>query len=174
MLKPAWYIHPEYGQNVDVIALPIPQEITDYYKLVAINSIKFDLECKEEIADDAFVIGYPFSGATYLQLPIWMRASIASEPAVDIDRLPKLFVETATRLGLSGSPVIMQRVGIHDMKNGALTGSEVFGRIRNFIGVYSDNIGCDELRSRLGVVWKEKVISEIIESKVFGKVAVRM
>ena len=123
------------------------------------------------MADEAFVIGYPFSDATYLQLPIWKRASIASEPDVDVDQLPKLLIDTATRPGLSGSPVIMQRVGIHGMNGGEIDKNTIIGRIRNFLGVYSGRIGADEVKAQLGIVWKAHVIQEIIDGQVPGKPA---
>ena len=168
MEEPFWYEHPDFGRAVDVVAIPLPENLREQYRFFPINAVTFDTDYKEEVADDAFVIGYPFSDPTYLQLPVWKRASIASEPDVDLDQLPKLLIDTATRSGLSGSPVIMQRVGIHGMKGGTLTGSEMIGRIRNFIGIYSGRIGTDEFKAQLGIVWKAKVINEIIDAKVFG------
>jgi hypothetical protein len=172
MELPAWYEHPSHGSAVDVVALPIPQSIVNQYKLFPINSITFDTQFKDEVADDAFVIGYPFSETTYLQLPIWKRASIASEPDINIEQLPKILIDTATRSGLSGSPVIMQRVGIHGMVGPMPTDDTVFGRIRSFLGIYSGRIGKDEFKAQLGIVWKASVIMEIIEGKVYGKATV--
>jgi trypsin-like peptidase len=170
MREPVWYEHPKYGRAVDVVVIPLPEALASEYKFFPINAIPFDTQYKEEVADDAFVVGYPFSDNTYLQLPIWKRASIASEPDVNIDQLPKLFIDTATRPGLSGSPVIMQRVGIHGMKGDKLAGTEVIGRIRSFLGIYSGRIGVDELKAQLGIVWKARVITDIIEAKALGKV----
>lgn len=100
-------------------------------------------------------------------MPIWKKASIATQP--DIDSLPKILIDTATRSGLSGSPVIMQRVGVHGMVNAQVMSETTFGRIRKFIGVYSGRIGDDELKAQLGIVWKAKVIDEIINAKIKGK-----
>ncbi len=168
LTEPAWFEHPIHGCKVDVVALPIPDDIRNQFALYPINAIEFDAAFKEEVADDTFVIGYPFSETPYLQLPIWKRASIASEPTVDLDSLPKMLLDTATRSGLSGSPVVMQRVGIHGMSGGVLKGQEIIGRIRNFIGVYSGRIGVGEERAQLGIVWKARVIAEIIEGQAKG------
>jgi hypothetical protein len=62
----------------------------------------------------------------------------------------------------------MARSGIHGIVYGVVTASTVIGRIRNFIGVYSGRIGTDELKAQLGVVWKAKVIDEIIDAATFG------
>ena len=169
MRKPTWYEHPHYGRSVDVVVLPLSEYVRTNYRLFPINTIEFDATFAEEVADEAFVVGYPFFDTTYLQLPIWKRASIASEPSVDLDQLPKLLIDTATRPGLSGSPVIMQRVGLHGMTGNTMKGNELIGRIRNFIGVYSGRIGAHELKAQLGIVWKARVIAEIIDAKAFGK-----
>lgn len=169
--EPAWYEHPTFGRKVDVVALPLSDNIKSKYRLFPINAIEFDSGFKEEVADDAFVVGYPFADITYASLPIWKRASLASEPDIDVDHLPKMLIDTATRPGLSGSPVIMQRVGLHGVKVGGLTDDTIFGRIRKFVGVYSGRIGDDELKAQLGIVWKARVISEIVGAKTFGKIA---
>jgi hypothetical protein len=168
MEHPAWLEHPTHGKAVDVVALPLPPVLWEKYKPFPINEIQFDSQFKTEVADEAFVIGYPFSDTPYLQLPIWKRASVASEPDVNLDQLPKLLIDTATRPGLSGSPVVMQRIGIHGMQGGVMQGSELIGRIRNFIGVYSGRIGKDEAKAQLGIVWKVAVIDEIIDGKTYG------
>jgi len=167
MQKPGWYVHPGHGHDVDVVAVPLPSNLYEAYQFFPINSIKFDNAFKTRVADDAFIVGYPFSNTPHLQLPIWKRASVASEPDVDIGNLPKFLVDTATRPGLSGSPVLMQRTGIHGKTGEQLTGSEIIGTIRNFIGVYSGRVGADETKAQLGVVWKSHVIDEIIDSKIY-------
>lgn len=170
MEMPAWYEHPVHGHHVDVVAIPLNEELKQNYRLYPINAIEdeFNNNFKEWVSDDVFVIGYPFNETPHLQLPIWKRGSIASEPDVNIDQLPKFLIDTATRSGLSGSPVIMQRDGVHGFSGGAIKGDEIIGRIRNFVGVYSGRIGDNELKAQLGIVWKAKVIDEIIDAKVFG------
>ena len=61
MREPAWYEHPNFGRKVDVVALPLCDDIKSQYRLFPINTIEFDSGFKEEVADDAFVVGYPFS-----------------------------------------------------------------------------------------------------------------
>lgn len=163
MFDPVWLEHPIHGKDVDVVAIPIATEIAEKYMFFAINDVDFDSKFKEEVADEVYVIGYPFFDITYAQLPIWKKGSIASEPDINIDQKPKMLIDTATRSGLSGSPVIMQRIGIHGMKDGKMADDSLIGRIRNFVGVYSGRIGDDELKAQLGIVWKKHVIDEIIE-----------
>src|SRR5690606_7547831 len=117
--KPAWLVHPEFRERIDVVAIPITS--IDSARLHAINKGDFEPESEAFVGDDCFVIGYPFDNFQPLGLPIWKRASIASEPLLNVDQLPKILVDTATRPGLSGSPVIFQRTGIHKMTDGKMT-----------------------------------------------------
>ena len=71
-----------------------------------------------KVADEVFILGFPYKIGNASQIPIWKRGSVASEPELDCDNLPKLFVDTASRPGMSGSPVIYKRIGIHGVKNG--------------------------------------------------------
>lgn len=168
MTKPVWLVHPEHNEQVDVVAIELDNEDTFIYK--PINKADFDDDILPEVADDTFVIGYPFDDMRYLGLPIWKKASIATEPQVNEDQLPKILIDTATRPGLSGSPVIYQRIGIHKLKNGISQPDSIFGRIRGFLGVYSGRIGKGEEMAQLGIVWKKKVIDEIIEGNQKGSI----
>lgn len=168
MTKPKWLVHPIYKSKVDVVAIEL-ETFTDII-FSPLNKYDFDNDISPEVADEAFIIGYPFEDFRYLGLPIWKKASIATEPTVNEDQLPKMLLDTATRPGLSGSPVIYQRIGIHRMKDGQLQPDSIIGRIRGFLGVYSGRIGKGEMMAQLGIVWKKKVIEEIIKGQSFGDV----
>jgi hypothetical protein len=162
-LNKLWLEHPIHGKSVDVIA--IETVIPDYYSVTTIDEA---IEPNNEntplnIGNDVFILGYPFGISSGGGLPIWKRASIASEPVIDVDDLPKLFVDTASRPGMSGSPVVLKErrpMTIIDKNKG-------FSRnFMRFVGVYSGRIGTkDELGAQLGIVWKSKVIEEIIFQK---------
>lgn len=157
-----WLIHPVHKENVDVVAieLEVPENFMGFIR--PINTVNFDT-FKLEVADDVFILGYPFSLNGGGRFPIWKRGSIATEPEIDYDGLPKIFVDTATRSGMSGSPVIFRRQGIHTANNdGKLTLDTVIGRIQGFVGIYSGRIGKSDLDAQLGIVWKKEVIEEII------------
>jgi hypothetical protein len=166
-----WLVHPVHNELVDVIALEI--EFDDEFDGVfrPLNKIPFD-NYKIEVSDDVYILGFPYelNGGGYF--PIWKRASIASEPDIDYDGLPKIFVDTASRSGMSGSPVIYRRTGIHNTDNGQLTLKTVIGTIQGFVGVYSGRIGKSELDAQLGVVWKKEVIDEIIDGNTTDKIKV--
>jgi hypothetical protein len=168
MTLPKWLVHPKFKENVDVVAIELPMHDDLIYS--AINTYKFDSEFQSEVGDDCYIIGYPFEDFRYWGLPIWKRASISTEPTVNEDQLPKILVDTATRPGLSGSPVIFQRTGVHNLKDGVFTNDSIIGRLRGFLGVYSGRIGDGEIGAQLGIIWKSKVIEEIINGKTKGSI----
>lgn len=168
MTQPKWLVHPFLKEKIDVVAIELDSNENLEYS--AINKSDFDSDIPPEVGDDCFIIGYPFDGFRYLGLPIWKRGSIATEPSVNEDQLPKILVDTATRPGLSGSPVVYQRTGVHKMKNGEFTDDSLIGTIRGFLGVYSGRIGKGEIHAQLGIVWKSKIIEEIIIGQTRGDI----
>ena len=170
--QPKWFVHPEHGYLVDVIAIPIYQKskLPSHIKVFPLNTLKFDEEFEPMISDDVFVIGFPFNVTGNFEFPIWKRGTIATELMIDIDGLPKLLIDTATRSGMSGSPVIFQRYGMHVHPSGEM-GKNVLGMIRGFIGIYSGRIGAeDNFKSQLGIVWKKQVIEEILAGRKTGSI----
>ena len=140
---PLWLVHPTFGDRVDVVALQL------------------DID-----AEDAFVLGFPEGLDGGVGFPVWKRASIASEPYVDLDGLPKLYIDTATRRGMSGSCVVARRNFAWpeggDVRNAA------FGEIFQFLGVYSGRVGEQDVAAQLGIVWKGSVIDQIIDGNCRG------
>jgi hypothetical protein len=106
------------------------------------------------VGKEVFVLGYPF-GQLALRLslhPIWKRASIATELDYLVEHLPMFLVDTASRSGMSGSPVIY-----------------VAGQFQQFVGVYSGRYGADDLNDvQLGRVWRAPLVQEIIDNGVCG------
>jgi hypothetical protein len=168
LTKPNWLVHPVEKEKVDVVAIEISK--SDEFVYSAINKADFENDIKLEIGDDCFVIGYPFNEFRYLGLPVWKKASVATEPSVNEDQLPKLLIDSATRPGLSGSPVIFQRSGIHNLVDGIIKDDSIIGTIRGFVGIYSGRIGQGEINAQLGIVWKKHVIEEIITGNQKGDI----
>ncbi len=155
---PLWLVHPQHGNQVDVVALPVqPHANAEMYPINGMPSEDLQIQ----IGTDVFVLGYPF-GIGPAGLPIWKRASVASEPEiVDPDR-PYMLIDTASRPGMSGSPVISRSWGTHQLEGGnlALGGSSVATR---FIGVYSGRLATnDPIDVQLGLVWPANFIADII------------
>ncbi len=142
---PLWRQH-SMSPGVDVVALPLPG--LPGAALYPINEMPNN-PGTVPIGIEAFILGYPF-GISVSTLPIWKQASVASEPSMPIGGKPCFYVDTASRPGMSGSPVILRhRIAI--------------GPPTTFIGVYSGRVGAeDELQTQLGIVWRAEVIDQII------------
>ncbi len=161
-----WLIHPLYKEKVDVVAIEL--DFSENFKGIfkPINKIKFD-NFKLEVSDDVFILGFPYSLKGGGHFPIWKRGSVATEPDLDYDGLPKFFIDSASKSGMSGSPVIFKRNGIHGAYGGSLQPDSLIGEIQGFIGIYSGRlIGESKLDAQLGIVWKKEVIEEIIEGNL--------
>src|SRR5258708_39700911 len=68
---------------------------------------------KLEVTQTCFVVGFPL-GLVDRQdphhvLPIYKSANIASEPYLDFQGKPIVVIDSTTRPGMSGSPVVVQR-----------------------------------------------------------------
>lgn len=159
----SWIQHPK-GQEIDVAAQEINIPIIS--SCVFINKLASTPEMALNISDDVFVIGYPLGLTVSAYLPVWKRASIASDPSVSVKEKPLILVDTATRSGMSGSPVIIRKYDSFSNVDGGATLST--GPHSKFIGIYSGRLGKGELEAQLGLVWKAEVIEEILKNNVTG------
>jgi trypsin-like peptidase len=160
--KPTWLVHPTLGSKIDVVALQIVPNIESgsYH----INDLPSE-DLAVEVGHDIFVLGYPF-GVGPGGFPIWKRGSIASEPRVFSEQQRYILVDTASRPGMSGSPVIRRSWGTHLMASGATSTimGDTISIATKFIGVYSGRLHTkDSLDAQLGLVWPAHYITEIIE-----------
>jgi len=166
--KYCWLEHP-LQNTIDVAVLPIKNVPNSaIYPINQVNESRGikDFPSDFYVGQEVFVLGFPLGLKGSGAFPIWKKASIATEPYLPLNgESQKILIDTATRKGMSGSPVMV--VGT--------PGSEVlfdgkeqpinFRSFKFFLGVYSGRItGSDELAAQLGIVWKEQVIKEIIEA----------
>jgi hypothetical protein len=157
--RPLWLIYPGRGRGIDVVALPLPMSGDDpVITMCPINTLTSP-PLRIRIGMDVFILGYPF-GAAPPAFPVWKRGSIASEP--DLVRLTTGYylVDTASRPGMSGAPVILRN----------WTNDYVEGSVRaitdtpatNFIGVYSGRLGAPKEEAQIGMVWHGSYVRDII------------
>jgi len=163
--EPLWLEHAHHGHAIDVVALPIALPAGAAVRTIdAVNSVP---KMVVKVSQSVFVLGYPIALSGGRGFPIWKRASIATEPAISLDGLPKMLVDTATRKGMSGSPVIARADGEFDVE-GPPAAYRPPGRVYRFLGVYSGRLGSDEMQAQLGIVWREHALAEILEAPTIG------
>ena len=170
--RPTWFQHPTRGQDFDVAALRIdrlPEEAAVYEAARPDETANMAFT----VGMDVFVLGYPL-GLTHQDiLPVWKRASIATEPELPVAGLPVFLVDTATREGMSGSPVIARGYGQVMLAQGGGTGIGG-GTYTRFLGIYSGRYGADdEFAAQLGRVWHRSVIDEVIRGQKRGAYVLR-
>jgi hypothetical protein len=158
--NPLWWIHPQHGNKIDVVVVPLnPDPDVEMYP---INTLANN-DLLVQVGMDVFVLGYPF-GIGPGGFPIWNRGSVGSEPELVPHAQLHVFVDTASRPGMSGSPVIRRSWGSHMMANGNI--SIGVGSATKFVGIYSGRIvSSDPLDAHLGLTWPASFVSEIISGR---------
>ena len=169
-LNPIWLVHPSC--RADIVAIPVPSTIKKrngtLVDIFCVNSIEMTENMMVFVADDVFVVGYPYGLTAGINSPlaVWKRATIASEPTKNyyVGARKTILIDTTTRSGMSGSPVFCRRVGEYSSTTGDIVvDCEVHCK---FIGIYSNRIDGDRRDdSFLGVVWKKEMIDEIIDGR---------
>jgi hypothetical protein len=154
--QPRWLVHPRFGRSVDAVALPLDASLVG--ELLPAN--RTDQRIALDQGDDVFVLGFPKGLTGGLQFPIWKRGSIASVPWLSWRNLPAILIDTATREGMSGSPVIARSDQV--LLGGMDIPLQGTGDSSMFIGVYSGRLGASEMEAQLGIVWREEAIYDIV------------
>ena len=164
--QPLWSQHARYGQDVDIASLSfkklLGQEGLEKSKRrlpVGINRLDI-VDLPVQVASEVFILGFPLGIMKTDVFPVWKRASVATEYEFPIDGKPMFLVDTATREGMSGSPVIMRAVtrfaAVKDMP------SFQYDMATTFLGVYSGRHVGELQEAQLGIVWKAELIRELI------------
>ena len=163
--EPLWLECPDHGSHVDVVGLPLTDmEGADYYAYSCAGAIGHDVTSlpaplKWGPSDFVNVVGFPFGWTGGGSLGIWVQGAIATEPEVDYDNLPRFLIDSRTRPGQSGSPVVIyKRNGWVTLVNGQPY--LLYNPVTLLIGVYSGRLSQE---SDLGTVWKASVVAEIAE-----------
>jgi Trypsin-like peptidase domain len=157
---PRWREHPQWGDKVDVVALPLVE-------VSGVELYPYDpwtvppIKMRAVVSDFVNIVGFPFGRNAGGGFAIWTKGSIATDPDLDFDDLPAFLVDARTRQGQSGSPVILYSppgpVAL-ESESGAMG---VFDApMTELLGVYSGRINAE---SDLGYVWKRSCLVEIVD-----------
>lgn len=132
-----------------------------------INELEQEQRLEVEAGMDCFILGFPegLFGAGFT--PIWKRGSIAAEPYLGHPH----YIDSATRRGMSGSPVIIRHSGMFAPRGspGVMTGEEVIGTVERFVAIYSGRIGDDELGGQLGKAWQSGFLNDVLTLATRGQ-----
>lgn len=163
----SWFEHPEFGRNADIAVLPLGQFPPNWNAyIIPVNSNEFDGDVEMRVTQDVFIVGYPIGLIDECPIPVWKRATVATEPLVNPDGEHKFFVDTATRPGMSGSVAIGIFEGFGDYKktDGSMAKS-IAWKGRKVIGIYSGRLKPHTEMVQLGIIWKRHLIDETIKGR---------
>jgi hypothetical protein len=161
---PIWLEH-SLRENVDVVAIKLAPAAFEGFANEAINLIEQELRLTLDAGMECFILGFPEGIIGPAKTPIWKRGSVASEP---YDGRVYYYVDSATRKGMSGSPVIGRHSGFISFGGAPVSDDSVIGTVEKFIGIYSGRVGDDALGYQLGMVWKVDVLQDILSGNTKG------
>src|SRR5262249_16465295 len=106
--------------------------------------------------------------------PVWKRGTIATDPTFDPGGLPQMYVDSATRQGMSGSVVIARHIVVGrpiKKKDGTSTNPLIYPVSDVVLGIYFGRLGADHIQAQLGIVWKRRVIEETVDGNAIANIA---
>ncbi|WP_446924780.1 hypothetical protein [Klebsiella pneumoniae] len=189
-----YYIHPDNWPRVDVVAIPFDVNETHTsvmcagYDKVDFKRSLFDNDgnliiraIQQYLVDDAlakrwmnsasvtdevFIPGYPHNITDQFYNPVWKRATIATNPALQWQNARKFLIDSASSSGMSGASVFYY----NNEGDVSICGHHInIGRVAAIhAGIYVGRVGVtDKADPQVGIVWHTSVINEIIDGEVF-------
>jgi hypothetical protein len=160
-----WRQHPTLGQNIDVAALPLGNQ--QGLQNLAINAQPdYFAPTKLRMGAEVFLLGYPLAIEGNGKFPIWKRGSLATFPNGEIAGRKAYLIDSATREGMSGSPVIFPETMLMNMNYGGIRTEIARYRLG---GTYSGRFEkTDELGASLAVAWHSDYLDDIVSGGVKG------
>jgi hypothetical protein len=152
-----WLEH-KLHERVDVIALQLT--VTKEVKIYEIDLALANFDLTISPSEAVSILGFPMGLTSGGKFPIWKTGHVASDMDIDWDNKPVFLIDATTKSGMSGSPVIAKRVGNYQSSSACVNAGDAV----RFLGVYSGR-EADEYGVEVGLVWKPRVISEILSGK---------
>lgn len=160
--KPIWYVHPLYKNHVDVVAIPITKP--DMARCFAINSIP-TVDLIRRVGMRVFIVGFPF-GRSPTGLPIWKQGTFATEPSLSPKFERYMLIDSASRPGMSGSPVIQREFGHIQTADGQIGTVKDGDGAGSIVGIYTGRLATNDFNDpQLGIVWPISLVEEIVNSR---------
>ncbi|MBD8108612.1 S1 family peptidase [Erwinia persicina] len=186
-----FYEHKKRSNGVDIVAIKI--EMDDEQR--SIITTQHDIDLVDDIAvhvtSNLFIAGYPWGFSAEPSLPIWKKGTVASDPRFSSEGIPKIYIDTFTNPGMSGSPVFASegREGfIYNPKYeevykkslvGDIKSKKIISRLdinnvvqtRKFrlfrlMGIYSGRVMFSEKDPQIGIFWPLTLLDELLSDAI--------
>ncbi|MBO6830091.1 MAG: trypsin-like peptidase domain-containing protein [Muricauda sp.] len=142
---------------VDVVAIPLKDTISDV-KLYPVDYTKTSDSLVVMPTDRVFILGFPKGFRSAPAFPVWKSGLIASEPDIDQEGKPIIWVDLIGYPGMSGSPVYLITDKL-TYKNG--DSAQLFGGKESFfMGVFSHGY----MDISTGALWKGTYLKTLFDS----------
>lgn len=161
--QPLWLVHP--SRRVDIAVLPVPSRKELTIALYPLNVLA-NAALRIEIGMEVFILGYPFE-IKLPAYPVWKRGSIASEPQLVRMMADYMLVDTASRPGMSGAPVIRRSWTNHMVQPGVV--ALVDTPLNKFIGGFIPAGPQPTIRTKPRLVWSGTLPSSTRSSLQTGE-----
>jgi len=178
-----WLVHPSAGEQVDVAAIKICKhdfrsKIVPHSFARAINSLP-EKNLELFVGDELLIAGFPRNLSNH-RLPLFKRATFASEPIlfadvpeiVGVSNRRQVWVDTSTREGMSGAPVlhvkrsIMLRGKDNREYDDLLDAYAFYGIYSGRLNDIEGNLTSDSFfASQIGIVWPKPLIERIVDGQ---------
>lgn len=175
-----WRVHPTAGEQVDIAAIPFDEEYRTSEgapRSLARPFNAFESKRHEQfVGDELMIVGFPRNLHIH-GLPLFKRATFASEPTLFKDEQSfrhesnhrQVWVDCATRQGMSGSPVVHVKRSMLLRPRGDDKYDDMLDSY-SFYGIYSGRIVDpdedpridDQFAAQIGIVWPRALIERII------------
>lgn len=140
-------------EMVDIVAIPLVDTLD--ITLYPVSYLKESDSILLQPTDRLFVLGFPKGKKSAPFFPIWKSGLIASEPDIDQENKPIIWLDSESFPGMSGSPVYFISDKI-TYKNGSV--NQYLGGPKSFlIGVFSHQYQ----DVNVGAIWKAKFLNEL-------------
>lgn len=119
-----------------------------------------------DVTEELFIPGYPHNVKDFYVQPVWKRATIASSVQQGWNKESKFLIDSASKSGMSGSPVLFYNPNGRVQIRGSTY--QFNQEVAILAGIYVGRLGVKgEDDPQIGTVWKKSVIDEIIEAMSF-------
>jgi hypothetical protein len=198
--KSLFYIHPKNWPRVDVVAIPFdPKALNRFEYQTSTGTVQgvmsildsggeiYSVQRYEvpnddlrgqwlesvDVTEELFIPGYPQNVQDYYAQPVWKRATIASSVQLGWNGERKFLVDSASKSGMSGSPVLYYSPdGVMRFRG---TNYRFDQEVAILAGIYVGRLGVTkEADPQIGTVWHQSVIDEIIDSECFERLPLDM
>lgn len=139
-------------------------ELNDPAEFVSADSTSEKLHTTA--GSQCFVVGFPLPQTSALHIPIWRRASFATDPTIAIDGKPLFYVDAYTSPGMSGSPIFQRVFGpVAHYGEGGLKIEVDRVVTTRLVGVYAGRIHDSQAAGPIGYGWYANRINAILTQK---------